>query len=89
MTLDLGHSDSSGESVNAVLARTVPITLALVLPGFVIGNLLAIALAMTSAWYRGGWLDRLITSVSVTSMSLSFLVIIIGLQILFCARHTG
>ena len=82
VTMELGNSDSSGESVSAILARTLPITLALILPGFVLGNLLAIILAMIAGWYRGNWLDRVITSISVTSMSLSFLVIIIGLQIL-------
>lgn len=86
-TLDLGHSDSSGESVSALLVRTVPITLALMLPGFVLGNLLAMILAMFSAWYRGGWLDRLISGLSVGSMSLSFLVIIIGLQVLLCTPY--
>lgn len=86
-TLDLGYSDSSGESVLAILKRTVPITLALMIPGFVLGNLLAIALAMIAAWHRGNWLDRLITGVSVTGMSLSFLVIIIGLQILLCTPY--
>lgn len=87
ITLELGNSDSSGESVRTILARTVPITLALVMPGFVLGNLLAIALAMIAAWHRGNWLDRLITGVSVTGMSLSFLVIVIGLQILLCTPY--
>ena len=86
-TLDLGQSDSSGESVRSILARTIPITLALVIPGFILGNLLAIALAMISAWQRGRWLDRLVTGLSVGSMSLSFLVIIIGLQILLCTPY--
>lgn len=86
-TLDLGHSDSSGESVGAILARTVPITLALVLPGFILGNLLAVALALLAAWHRGNWLDRVITGLSVTGMSLSFLVIIIALQILLCTPY--
>lgn len=86
-TFDLGYSDSSGESVSALLARTVPVTLALMLPGFLLGNLLAVALAMLSAWYRGGWLDRVISGFSVAGMSLSFLVIIIGLQVLLCTPY--
>lgn len=86
-TLDLGNSDSSGEPVLAMLGRTLPITIALVIPGFILGNLFAIALAMIAAWHRGNWLDRTITGVSVTSMSLSFLVIIIALQILLCTPH--
>lgn len=86
-TLDLGNSDSSGESVRALLGRTVPVTLALVLPGFVLGNLLAIGFAMIAAWTRGRWLDRLITGFSVAGMSLSFLVIIIALQVLLCTPY--
>jgi peptide/nickel transport system permease protein len=86
-TLNLGNSDSSGEAVRTILARTVPITLALVVPGFILGNLLAMALAMLAAWHRGNWLDRVITGVSVAGMSLSFLVIIIALQILLCTPY--
>lgn len=86
-TLDLGNSDSSGEAVRSLLARTVPVTLALVLPGFLLGNLLALALAMLAAWHRGRWLDRAITGLSVGGMSLSFLVIIIALQVLLCTPY--
>lgn len=82
--LDLGHSSNSGEAVRGLLARTLPVTLLLVLPGFVIGNLVGIGLGMLSAWYRGRWPDRLIATGSVLGMSLSFLVIIIALQLLLC-----
>lgn len=83
-TLRLGNSQSSGEAVRHILDRTVPVTLALVLPGFVLGNLFGIALALVAAWYRGGWLDRLISGLSIAGMSLSFLIIVIGLQVLLC-----
>lgn len=82
-TLDFGHSDSTGERVSSVLARTVPITLALVTPGFVLGNLLGIALGLIAAWYRGSVIDKLIMGFAVVSMSLSFLIVIIGLQLIF------
>ncbi|NOR20583.1 MAG: ABC transporter permease subunit, partial [Xanthomonadales bacterium] len=84
VTLDLGLSDSNGEPVATILIRTLPISLALVLPGFVLGNLLGLALGLLAAWYRGKWLDKLVMSASVVGMSVSFLVIIIGLQILLC-----
>ncbi|MEQ9736423.1 MAG: hypothetical protein RLN67_04285, partial [Algiphilus sp.] len=54
-TLDLGRSISTGESVRSLLAETVPVSMALTLPGFVLGNLLGIALALLAAWFRGGW----------------------------------
>lgn len=83
-TLDLGYSESTGEPVIQMLIRTLPVSLALVLPGFIIGNLLGILFGMYAAWYRGRWQDRLIMGSSVAGMSISFLIIIIALQILLC-----
>ena len=86
-TLDLGASNASGEQVESILKRTVPITLALMIPGFVLGNLLGIALGLAAAWNRGRWIDRLITGLSVTGMSISFLVIIIVFQVLLSTPY--
>ncbi len=86
-TLDLGASNASGEQVESILKRTIPITLALMIPGFVLGNLLGIALGLTAAWNRGHWIDRLITGLSVTGMSISFLVIIIVFQVLLSTPY--
>lgn len=87
VTLDLGLSDSSGEPVASILGRTLPISIALVLPGFVLGNIFGLILGLLAAWYRGKWLDKLVMSASVVGMSVSFLVIIIGLQILLCTPY--
>jgi len=87
VTLDLGLSDSNGEQVSSILIRTLPISIALVLPGFVLGNLFGLVLGLLAAWYRGRWLDKLVMSASVVGMSISFLVIIIGLQILLCTPY--
>jgi peptide/nickel transport system permease protein len=87
VTLDLGLSDSSGEPVSDILKRTIPVSLALVLPGFVIGNLLGLVLGLLAAWHRGRWLDKLVMSGSVVGMSISFIVLIIGLQILLCTPY--
>ena len=81
-TLDLGASNASGEPVSRMLARTVPVTLALMLPGFILGNLLGVLLGLTAASRRGQWSDRLITGFSVTGMSIFCLVIIIVFQVL-------
>jgi peptide/nickel transport system permease protein len=86
-TLDLGASNSSGEAVSSILKRTLPISLALMLPGFIIGNLLGIVLGLTAAFRRGNWIDRLITGLSVTGMSISFLIIIIALQVLLSTPY--
>lgn len=82
-TLDLGSSNASGEAVRSILARTVPVSLALMIPGFVLGNLLGIALGLTAVRNRGNWVDRMITGLSVTGMSISFLIVIIVFQLVF------
>lgn len=86
-TLELGSSTSSGERVDRILQRSIPITLVLVLPGFIIGNLLGVFLGMLAAWRRGCWLDRLISGVSIAGMSISFLIIIIALQVALCTPY--
>jgi peptide/nickel transport system permease protein len=86
-TLDLGSSQSSGEPVSAMLARSVPVTLALMLPGFVFGNLLGVALGLAAAQRRGQWSDRLISGLSVTGMSISFLIVIIAFQVLLSTPY--
>jgi peptide/nickel transport system permease protein len=87
VTLDLGLSDSTGEPVSSILIRTLPISMALVIPGFVLGNVLGMALGLLAAWHRGRWLDKLVMGGSVVGMSISFIVIIIGLQILLCTPY--
>jgi len=86
-TLDFGHSDSTGEPVSGLLARTIPISLALITPGFVLGNLIAIILALVAAYHRGSWVDRFIMGFSVVGMSISFLIVIIGFQILLSSSY--
>ncbi len=87
VSLDLGLSDSTGEPVATILIRTLPVSIMLVVPGFILGNLLGLALGLMAAWYRGKWLDKLVMSASVVGMSISFLVIIIGLQVLLCTPY--
>lgn len=85
--LDFGLSNSNGEPVTAMLARSLPVTLMLLLPGFVLGNVLGIVFGLLAAWYQGSWPDRLITGLSVAGLSVSFLVVIIALQILLCTPY--
>lgn len=84
---DLGRSDASGEAVTSMLARGLPVTLLLVLPGYVIGNALGIWLGLVAARRRGSAVDRLVTTGSVFGMSLSLLVVVIALQVLLCTPY--
>ena len=87
VTLDFGASFSTGESVNRILIKTMPISLAVIIPGFVLGNLLGLLLALIAAYFRGGWIDKLIMAASVVGMSISFLIVVIVAQIMFCSDY--
>lgn len=84
LTLDFGASDSTNEKVSTMLARTIPVSMAMIAPGFLLGNLLGILLGLIAAYHRGGWMDRAIMSASVVGMSISFVIVIIVLQVLLC-----
>ena len=86
-TLDFGASDSTGEPVSKILGRTVPISLALITPGFVLGNVLGILLALIAAYHRSGFIDKFIMGFSVVGMSISFLIVVIGFQIIFSSSY--
>lgn len=83
VTLEFGYSDSTGERVSSILSRTMPVSLALLAPGFILGNLLGIVLGLVAAWFRGGWVDKAIMGFAVVGMSISFLVVIIAFQVIF------
>lgn len=86
-TLDFGRSFSTRENVGDILIRTIPISLALTLPGFVIGNVLGVVLALIAGFFRGGWVDKGIMAFAVIGMSISFLIIIIASQIFFSSGY--
>ncbi len=86
-TLDFGHSDSTGEKVSSIFKKTIPISLMVEIPGFVIYNILGVILALLAAFYRGGWIDKTVMVFAVVGMSVSFLVVIIGFQIIFCSSY--
>ena len=82
VTFDFGNSESTDEKVSSILARTIPVSLMLALPGFVLGNLLGVMLALVAAYFRGGFIDKFIMGSAAVGMSVSFLIAIIAFQIL-------
>ncbi len=82
VTFDFGNSESTDEKVSSILARTIPVSLALAIPGFLLGNLLGVMLALFAAYYRGTWIDKFIMAFAAVGMSISYLIAIIAFQIL-------
>jgi peptide/nickel transport system permease protein len=83
VTFNFGNSESTGEQINSLLARTIPVSVALALPGFVLGNLLGVLLGLLAAFYRGRRPDKFIMAAAAVGMSVSFLIVIIAFQIIF------
>ncbi len=84
---DFGYSDSSGQKVSSLFSEALPVTLALSLPGFILGDLLAILIGLLSAYYRGHWIDRSLMALAVVGMSTSLLVVAIIFQTVFCSSY--
>lgn len=84
-TFDFGYSDSTGEKVTSILSKTIPVSLALQAPGFILGHLMGIGLALLAAQNRASLIDKLVMSSSVVGMSISYLIVIIATQLIFCS----
>ncbi len=87
VTLDFGNSQVTDKKVSTILKETMPVSLHLIIPGFILGNIIAVALALFAAYHRGSWIDKLIMTGSVVGMSISFLIVIIAFQLLFCSSY--
>lgn len=80
---DPGTSLITGESLRSLLSRTVPVTLALMLPGLLLGTVIALWLGLVAARRHGRWLDHCITGVSAVGMSVSLVVVVMLTQLVF------
>lgn len=87
ITFDFGLSMVKDQPVNLMIYHAVPISLLLILPGFIIGNLLAIVIALLAIKHRGTLIDKSIMTFSVIGMSISFLIIIISFQLIFSSSY--
>jgi len=83
LRLDLGESLISGESVRSIILRSVPVTLALMLPGLILGIGISLALGYLAACRRGQWQDRWVAGVSALSMSVSLVIVVMLSQLVF------
>lgn len=85
-SFDFGRSSLTDEKISEIFRRAMPVSIALNLPGFLIGNALALLLSLFAAFYRGRLADKLIMLFSTVGMSMSFLIVIIGFQVVFCSN---
>ena len=87
VTFDFGSSISSGEEVSAILKKSVPVSLLVALPAFVLSNLLGILLAQVAAYHRGKIWDKAIMVFAAVGMSISYIMVVIAFQVIFCTSY--
>jgi peptide/nickel transport system permease protein len=87
LTLDFGMSMMKDRPVIDMLSQSIPVSILLMLPGFILGNILAVVLAIKATQYSGSWPDKAIMGFAVIGMSISFLVVIIAFQIIFSSSY--
>ncbi len=87
VTFNFGESISSGEKVSVILGKSVPISILVAIPGFIIANVLGVSLALFAAYHRGKLWDKAIMVFAVVGMSISFLMVVIAFQILFSTSY--
>lgn len=80
VTLDLGHSWITGQSVKSLLGSTLAISASLVLPALMIGHLVSLLLAAFAAARTGGAVDKALRVISAGLFSTSVLILIMVLQ---------
>ncbi len=87
ISFDFGLSMMKDRPVIDMLAQAIPVSLLLMLPGFILGNVLAVVLALKAIQHRGQWPDKAIMTFAVIGMSISFLIVIIAFQIIFSSSY--
>ena len=86
-TFNFGSSLSSKEEVSSILKKSVPVSFMVALPAFILSNALGIILALWAASHRGKIKDKTIMVFSAIGMSVSYLMVVIAFQVLFCSSY--
>jgi len=87
VTFDFGSSISSGEKVSSILKKSVPVSFLVALPAFILSNVLGILLALFAAYHRGRFGDKAIMVFAAVGMSISYLMVVIAFQVIFCTSY--
>ncbi len=82
-TLNFGRSWATKQQIAQMLKRGATVSLTLSIPGFVVSALLAVAVSLLAAFFRGKWIDKGLVLLCVVLMSVSVLAYILLGQWLF------
>jgi peptide/nickel transport system permease protein len=79
---DLGRSFTTGEQVTDMLASRFPVTLSLVVLSMVFTTVLSVLIGVVAAT-KGGWIDRVLQSLSVAGVAVPQFLVAIALVLIF------
>ncbi|GGQ75749.1 ABC transporter permease [Couchioplanes azureus] len=93
----LGYSYVTGEAVTATVARTLPVTVSIVIPAAVLWLTIGLGLGMTSALRRGALADRVLSGLCIAGVSVPLylfggvllLTFVYGLRLLPYPQYTS
>lgn len=77
VTMDFGRSYATKQEIFSMMKATAPVSLIVAVPAFIISVLLAIALSLFVAFWRGSWIDRSIVVLCVVLISVPSLAYIL------------
>jgi peptide/nickel transport system permease protein len=80
LSFNFGRSIQTKQRISAMIANGAPASLALTIPGFILGLVISLGLSLICAFSRGSPLDRTLVVLSVLGMSIVSLAYIIAGQ---------
>lgn len=84
---DFGRAYSSNQEVSQIIKQRFPVTLELLILAQVFALILAVPIAIYSAYRRGGWFDRTVTTLSFASLSTPQFVLAVVLVWLLAVKY--
>jgi peptide/nickel transport system permease protein len=86
VTFDYGRSFASKRNISEMIMEGVGPSLSLAIPAFFIMTIMAVSLGLLVAYFRGGWIDRIVVVLCVIGMSVSILAYILFGQYVFAYK---
>ena len=82
----LGFSFQNYQPVTPMIREALPVTVSIALGGAVLWIGLGVGLGLVCAWFRGTWLDRLITAAGLVTVSIQIFFVGLMLLLVFVYR---
>ncbi len=86
LSMDFGRSWATKQKISTMLKDGVGASLSLSIPPFILGTLISISIALLLAYFREGILDKMVMTICLAFMSVSFLVYILFFQYIFAYK---